>query len=227
MPFIESSYFEKQEKQREIAEKIERKRENKFINENVDETKPKSINLSDSKVMKQILKGTAKGQQHQNVITLKDLKEQMKIDSFVETEKKEEIINILNNQEVIEIKNGALNVMAMTHFHPIKRQIFAQRLQNSGIVNEYVNNNLIYQFFNKANASLKFGVVYGVNYLQTNDDYNRLCMMAKNAKNDDNTKQPIKPETETENKPPTVIQEHEEPVVNTDPITPRGVENGM
>jgi hypothetical protein len=33
--------------------------------------------------------------------------------------------------------------------------------------------------FNKANENLKFGVVYGMKYVQTNSDYERLLMIQK------------------------------------------------
>jgi predicted phosphohydrolase len=165
--------------------------------------------MDNTKVIKEILKNTSmepKVEKKQPIITLKEIKERISVHKAIEQEKESEIVEILNNKEITEIKHEAINIMAMTHFHPVKRQLFANRLHNSGIVEDYVNNNLIFRAFNKANANIKFGIVYGINYLQTNNDYDRLVLLTKARQEEEKKITPAEevpkvetPKAETEN----------------------------
>ena len=65
----------------------------------------------------------------------------------------------------------------MSYAHKdIKRMIFYNKLKKSDILNEWINNNLFMKFFNKTGQNIKAGLVYGLHYLKTNDDYNLLLL---------------------------------------------------
>jgi hypothetical protein len=97
-------------------------------------------------------------------------------------DQEEQIRGLLAEPEMMEIKNELVNVMAIPHTHPDKRRIFAHKLQNSQTVTNYVDQNVMFRFFNHANTHIKFGVVYGLKYLQTNSDYSQyLKIKAHNA----------------------------------------------
>lgn len=174
MPFIESSVFEKQEKIEAIKKNITKRHEQQYVN---DQVNPKPVQEKGQKkiVIKELIR-------HHKVekepkITMQDIKRDLEVRKLIENEKQNEISNILSSGEIGEVKKEAINVLAMPHFHPIKRQIFAQKLQKSEIVNNYVDNNIIFRLFNRANENIKFGVIYGMSYLSTNSDYDRLVQI--------------------------------------------------
>ena len=182
MPFIADSQFETKDKMNDIRQRILDKKEKAMIAERAKEErnsgKPK---IDNAKLIKEVFKLTSgkNKEKEPKPLSLKNLKDAMKMDEFVEGVKQQEVEELLQNEEIIEVKNEAINVLSLTHTNPVKRQLFANRLHQSTTINNYVNNNVLLAMFSRANENLKFGVVYGMKYLQTNSDYERLLMMQK------------------------------------------------
>lgn len=202
MPFIEDSVFEQQEKKEKMNEDIKKKQERNFIN---DQAKPHDDDKPSKKiVLKEVVKQFRQKENKPEKITLTDIKQQLEINKIIKEETQNEITQIVSSGEVQEIKRETINLLATPHFHPVKRQIFARKLNQSEIINDYLDNNLLLRFFSRANQNLKFAVVYGLKYMQTHDDYEKLVLMLKEQesrqiKTDDKTPEPeSEPESETE-----------------------------
>lgn len=178
MPFIEDAVFERQEKKEQMEKEIEKKKERNYINDQAkpEETEKKGV----------VLKEIMKRHKPEPKITMNDIKNELRgeieLNKIVTEQRDCELADLLKKEEVVEIKNEAINLLAMPHTHPIKRKIFAQKLKNSEIVNSFVDNNVIFKLFNRVNENLKFGVVYGLKYLQTHDDYNNLVRLQEQMK---------------------------------------------
>lgn len=179
MPFVPDSNFEKKEKVEALKEQILKKKEQAYINDQAKEDQPKKpLKLDNAKIIKQVLKNTnMMPKDKPKIISLKDIKDSLKIEKLIEDEKVKEIEQILDNAEIQEVKGEFVNLLAIPHTNPVKRRIFANKLQQSRTVNNYVDNNLVLRMFNKANENLKFGVVYAIKYLETNKDYDSLLLM--------------------------------------------------
>lgn len=215
MPFVPDSQFEKQEKMKEIQQKVTLKRERTLVNSMAEEPK-KNESVPNEKIIKAIMKNVSKQRcEKPKALTLKDLKSAIQIDNFVEEQKEIEVTKILDNQEFREVKDGFVSVLALTHSHPIKRKIFANKLQDSKVVSEYLNNNIILRMFNKTNEHLKFGVVYAVKYIETNKTFEELVLIEQLKKQQQLEQAKNKPQEQveiTQQVPQEVNEEHHEEV---------------
>lgn len=162
MVFIPKEHFEKLEKEQEIAEKVEAKRVQHVVNK---EAKPAES------LLRNVMQKTSPAPRPQR-ISIKDIETEMKVHDLIESRKKEQIDELLRQKETVEIKDEVLDVMAMPHTHPDKKKIFKYKLSNSEVINQYVDDNVIFRFFNKANSHIKFGTLYAIKYLQTHREYN-------------------------------------------------------
>ena len=216
MPFIEDSHFEKKEKAQAIREQIMKKKEQAFVNDSAKDQQPKKpLNIDNAKIIKAMLKNTNMDparREKPKVITLKDIKSSLQVEQLIEKETKKEIVKILDEAEIKEIKSEFVNLLAITHAHPIKRKIFANKLHESKTINSYVDNNLILRMFNKANENIKFSVVYAIKYLETNKDYDTMLMIQK--MNEENLKK--QPQMKQEQKVEEKVEEKEETEEETD-----------
>ena len=96
-----------------------------------------------------------------------------------------------------------MDVLAIPHTHPDKHKIFKHKLSNSETVNSYVNDNVLFRFFNKANSHIKFGTIYTIKYLQTHWEYNQYVhQMAQLRKQQEEQKQDDHPKEPTEKNAP-------------------------
>ena len=182
MPFIADAEFQRKDKLDEIKKQIMKKQEQALINDKAktERENKKPFKMDNAKVIKEVLRQTNKNKEKEpKPLSIKDLQNAMKMDKFIEATNQEELEQLMNNEEIVEVKNEFVNVLALPHTNPVKRQIFANKLQQSTTINNYVNNNILLRMFNKANENLKFGVVYGMKYVQTNSDYERLLMIQK------------------------------------------------
>ena len=182
MPFVPDAQFETKDKMNDIRQRILDKKEKAMIAERAKEERNSGKpTIDNAKLIKEVFKLTSgkNKEKEPKPLSLKNLKDAMKMDEFVEGVKQQEVEELLQNEEIIEVKNEAINVLSLTHTNPVKRQLFANRLHQSTTINNYVNNNVLLAMFSRANENLKFGVVYGMKYLQTNSDYERLLMMQK------------------------------------------------
>jgi hypothetical protein len=93
---------------------------------------------------------------------------------MMEGKHKEQMEKLLQETEMKEIKSEVIGVMALPHTHPDKRKIFHHILHQSETVNNYVDDNVLYRFFNRANGHMKFGVVYGMKYIQAQTIYDQI-----------------------------------------------------
>lgn len=195
MPFYPDAEFEKQEKAREIQEKVQHKKELNKIN---DLAKGETRTGITEKDAYNIIKAQHRASTVKPVeITIADIKKQAQFNDFVEEKKKEEIEKLLEDDETKEIRNEIIDVMAMAHTHPDKHKIFKHKLNHSKTVNDYVNDNVLFRFFNRANGHFKFGTIYAIKYLQTHNEYKHYvaqCEMIKRAQEEENRKNTPKKE---------------------------------
>ena len=204
MPFVPDSTFERKEKIEVMNEAILKKKEQAYITDQAKEAEPKKpLKIDNAKVIKQLLKNTNMAPKDKpKPITLKEIKDSLKINQIIEEEKVKEIEEILDSVEITEVKGEFVNVLAMAHTHPIKRQIFSNKLQNSKTINNFVDNNIILRIFNRANENIKFAVVYRMKYLETNKDYETLLVVQKlreeQAKKQQEAKEEVKKEIKEE-----------------------------
>lgn len=168
MVFVPKEHFEKLEKQQEIAQKVEAKKVQHLVNK---EAQPADH------IMKHLKPRSAPKPQR---ISIKDIETEMKVHDLIESRKKEQIDELLQEKETVEIKDEVLDVMAMPHTHPDKKKIFKYKLSNSEVINQYVDDNVIFRFFNKANSHMKFGTLYAIKYLQTHREYNEYMKQRQN-----------------------------------------------
>jgi hypothetical protein len=194
MGFIPDSEIEKQQKIQEINRKVQIKREQHLITEKANEpTAKKNENIT---FMREIEKAN-RHNKPPKPIGLKEIKQQLEFQKLIVENQEEQIRGLLAEPEMMEIKNELVNVMAIPHTHPDKRRLFAHKLQNSQTVTNYVDQNVMFRFFNHANSHIKFGVVYGLKYLQTNSDYSQYLKQMKALELQKATEEPNIAETES------------------------------
>ena len=185
MTFIADSHFLNEEMKNKVREMEKSKMLNANINKSVKEKMPKKI--PQNKMIEEINKLSNKNKKSNSEVkqhSLKDIEKELKIRKLAnelkeeEHEKKEEEIEeLLDNSEILEIKDGFIDLLSYSHLDPTKRKIFANRLSKSSIVDNYVNDNVVFKLFQKANSNIKFACVYGLHYFKTNDDYERLLLL--------------------------------------------------
>ena len=190
MPFYPDAEFEKQEKAREISEKIAHKKELNKINDLAKGETQKGVSEKDAY---NIIKAQHRVASSKPVkISIQDIKKQAQFEDFVQERKQEEIEKLLQDDETKEIRNEIIDVMAMTHTHPDKHKLFKHKLNNSKTVNDYVNDNVLFRFFNRANGHIKFSTIYAIKYLQTHNEYKHYvqqCELIKRAQEEESRKQ--------------------------------------
>lgn len=174
MPFVDKSHYEKQEKAQEIQEKVDMKKQQHFINESAKEKKDKGLDLKSMlKVVKSDMKDRrqlSRPEPAQKPISLSQLKKQLDIQDYIEEKKDEVIMELLDDQETLEIKNEIIHALAMPMSDPVRRRVFRHKLQTSRTINKYVNENVILRMFNRTNDHIKFGAIYAIKYAQTYKD---------------------------------------------------------
>ena len=62
---------------------------------------------------------------------------------------------------------------------PERRRIFHAKLKESQTISDYLNENVLFRWFNKANSHVKFTTIYGIKYLQTLSEYQQLQHIQK------------------------------------------------
>ena len=198
MPFYPSSHFENIEKAQNIATKVEAKKTLNKINQDAQEPQRTALNNKDVfKLIKQEHKHiNAKPKQ----VSIKDIEREMKIHEMIEEKKNEEIAELLDDEETREIKNELIDVLAITHTHPDKNKLFRHKLSTSNTINKYVDDNVLFRFFNKANAHIKFGTLYGIKYMQTHREYAQYVKQMEyiNSQNQPKAEPKEEPKEETE-----------------------------
>jgi hypothetical protein len=171
MVFIPKEHYQNIEKQNMIAQKVDAK---KTLNKiNTDAQEPQSKALQQRDVFKLIKAQHRHVNEKPKQVSLKDIEREIKIQELFENRKDDEIEQLLNDEETKEIKNEIIDVLAMTHTHPDKNKIFKYKLSESNTINSYVNDNVLFRFFNKTNSHLKFGTLYAIKYLQTHREYSQ------------------------------------------------------
>ena len=170
MVFIPKEHYEKLEKQQEISQKVEAKKTLNKINEEAQGPKDKLDQKNIFKLIKSQHKNTVEKPKQ---VSIKDIERELKIQELCEEKKQEQIEELLKEQETREIKNEIIDVLAIAHTHPDKNKLFKHKLGTSETINKYVDDNVLFRFFNKANSHLKFGTIYTIKYLQTHREYNQ------------------------------------------------------
>lgn len=196
MVFIPKEHYESLEKQQQISQKVEAKKTLNKINHEAQETDNKQ---QSQKNFFKIIKSQHKAsQENPKQVSIKDIERELKIQELIDDRRQEEIEELLQEEETREIKNEIIDVMAIPHTHPDKNKIFKHKLGTSETINKYVDDNVLFRFFNKANSHLKFGTIYTIKYLQTHREYNQyVANMAKLQKQQQQV-QEAKPEEKEE-----------------------------
>lgn len=172
MPFVDDSQYEKMEKKEELKERVMKKKEDQQVKTMFqgDDEKKKAPKISFKDIQRAM--GHDKNQE-EKPITLKEMKSNLKVNEFVEEKTKEEIDKLLKKNEMKEIKDEAVGLLALPQQHPIKRYILHTKLKESEIINDYIDKNVIYRMATYANDTVKFGVVYALKFIQTEADFKR------------------------------------------------------
>lgn len=175
MPFVSKEVFAQQEKQAEIQSKIANKKEQIMINESAKEPKKQGLNLQQTmKVMKRDMAFRRQMSQpppQPKPISLSEIKKQLEIEDMMEQKRHEEIEEILDDTETKEIKAELIDVLSYPMESGDKRKLFKYKLQNSNTINKYVNDNVMFRLFNRANNHIKFCAIYAIKYGQTCTEY--------------------------------------------------------
>ena len=172
MPYLSSEHFEQLDKKEEIERKVQAKKEMNQINDEANGNNTKGLNAKDQlKIIKADCARERARVPKPKVISIKDIERELKVQDLIEERKIQQIEELLDEAETKEIKNEIMDVLSIPHTHPDKNKIFKYKLQQSETVNNYVNDNVIFRFFNKANSHFKFGAIYTIKYLQTHKEY--------------------------------------------------------
>lgn len=190
MPFISDEQISKSKEIEEVQKRIEKIKENHKIQQTVEKQEKDNHKFTDSEMIKLISK-----QKQPKTITPSDIEKSIRLQEFINEKSKEEIKELLENKEIKEVKDEIVGVLALPMTIPQRRMLFHQKLRESETVSEYLNENVLFRWFNRANSHLKFGTIYGIKYLQTLGEYQHYLNMRKN---EESLKAP--PNTPTENK---------------------------
>lgn len=197
MVFIPKEHYEKLEKQQEISQKVEARKTLNKINEEAQGPKDKLDQKSIFKLIKSQHKNTVEKPKQ---ISIKDIERELKIQELCEEKKQEQIEELLQEEETKEIKNEIIDVLAIPHTHPDKNKIFKHKLGTSDTINKYVDDNVLFRFFNKANSHLKFGTIYTIKYLQTHREYAQYVKQMEQLRRQQMEKPKEEPKEETKEK---------------------------
>jgi hypothetical protein len=199
MPFISDDQIEKSSKKIEIDKKIEKKTENNMINQTAKE-KTQLENLEKPFSNKELLniakKSSSRGNSSQNRVTAKDLETELEIFDLLDKRKKEEIGEMLQDTEIQEIQKEFIGILALPMTHPDKRRIFHHKLNQSDTIHNYLNDNIMFRWFGKANSHFKFGTLYAMKYLQTHSEYAQYLHQLERERAQQQHTQPVETKTE-------------------------------
>ena len=176
MPFVSKEQFATQAKQAEISGKIANKKEQIMINDAAKE--PKGLNLQQT--MK-LMKSSSRPPPQPKPISLSQIKKELEIQDMIEERRHEEIEEILDDAETKEIKGELMDVLSYPMEAGDKRKLFKYKLQNSNTINKYVNDNVMFRLFNRANNHIKFCAIYAIKYGQTQKEYQEYQKQVKQA----------------------------------------------
>ena len=202
MQFISNTQIYNEEQKQKIKQMEKQKLTTAQVNLNVNNQmapqKNKKNPVDMIKYINQISRQQKSNQPKPPSVTISDIKKELEVKKLIEEEREIQLQKILEKPEIKEVKEGAIHALSLTHIHPIKRKIFQGRLQQSEIVNDYVNNSFLLNFFNDTNRHLKFAFAYGLNYFRTNDDYDNLILtlQQKFPQNKENMEEQLTGESE-------------------------------
>jgi hypothetical protein len=162
MPVFLDADLENRDKQQKRAEKVQQRSEQMKITEQAKGQQKQR--LSEKTILKKLWKQPKAPKEP--TVTMNDIKREMEFCRMMEEEKQNQITELVNDAEVGELKEVVMDVLAMPHTDPRRQKMFAHLLKNSNTVNSYVNDNVVFRLFNKANDHVKFGAVYATNYLK-------------------------------------------------------------
>jgi hypothetical protein len=162
MPVFLDADLENRDKQQKRAEKVQQRSEQMKITEQAKGQQKQR--LSEKTILKKLWKQPKAPKEP--TVTMNDIKREMEFCRMMEEEKQNQITELVNDAEVGELKEVVMDVLAMPHTDPRRQKMFAHLLKNSNTVNSYVNDNVVFRLFNKANDHVKVGAVYATNYLK-------------------------------------------------------------
>ena len=175
MPFIADEEIQKTQEKINVQEKISKIKENHKINNVVKKEEEASYKPSDAEMIQLI----GKQQKEPKQITPADIEKSIKVHQMMEDIRQEEIKNIVQDNEIKEVKDELIGVLALPMTIPERRRIFHAKLKESQTISDYLNENVLFRWFNKANSHVKFTTIYGIKYLQTLSEYQQLQHIQK------------------------------------------------
>ena len=202
MPFLDAAHFEQLDKQEERDRRIQAKKETNQINDEANgNNNKKGLNTQDQlRLLKKDFQRDISKAPKPKQISIRDIERELKLNDLIEDRKAQQIEELLNETETMEIKNEIIDVLSIPHTHPDKNKIFKFKLQQSDTINNYVNDNILFRFFNKANGHFKFGAMYTIKYLQTHKEYAAYIKQVEQIKHAENEAQKKRAENEAQEK---------------------------
>lgn len=162
MPYVMSSQLKAQEDAIKISEKQEVKKLNK-----ASELPPAPKKFNPFKDLKHEKPPTVKDE-------IKHIKDEIELEKFFKERQKEMINETLSSQEGSLLHEHANNILALPERNPYRRQIFANRLKQNTVIQEYLKENLVYNLMTRVNKHVRFGLHYGLEYNQSREEYEML-----------------------------------------------------
>ena len=196
MPFIADEEIQKTQEKQDMQKRIEKLKENHKISDTVQKQEKESHVTTDSDYIK-LVSNSKNLTKEPKEPTPAEIASAIKLHELIEKKKKEEIEGLLNDKEIGEIKNELIGVLALPMTIQERRELFHHKLKQSQTVNDYLNENVLFRWFNRANNHVKFTTIYGIKYLQTLAEYQQY-QQRKNAIIQAQQAQQAKNETKSE-----------------------------
>ena len=170
MPFIADEEIQKNQEKLDFEKKIEKIKESHKVTETVQKQEKASHVTTDSDYIK-LVSNSKNLTKEPKEPTPAEIASAIKLHEMIEKKKNEEIKRLLNDKEIGEIKNELIGVLALPMTIQERRELFHHKLKQSQTVNDYLNENVLFRWFNQANHHVKFSAIYGIKYLQTLSEY--------------------------------------------------------
>lgn len=170
MPFIADEEIQKTQSKQDTQKKIEKIMESHKIQQTVQKKEKESHVTTDAEYIK-LVSNSKNLTKEPKEPTPAEITSAIKLRELIEQKQKEEIEALLEDEEIGEIKNELIGVLALPMSIQERRDLFQRKLQQSQTVNEYLNKNVLFRWFNQANNHVKFTTIYGIKYLQTLAEY--------------------------------------------------------
>lgn len=168
MPYIEVSSFKKQEDN----EKIKVKKEAKNLNQKVKTDMESKKKLNVFKDIKYEKAPTEKTQ-------MNDFKKEIELQRFFEEQKKMIVSDTISSEEGKMFEKHINHVLALPEQNLYKRELFSMRLKQNKVIQEYVQENIVYNCVSRVNKNIKFLLHYGLEYHEANEEYKKLLLIAQ------------------------------------------------